>query len=281
MTTERVLVGLGYDDDGRPELDWAAQEAHARAVPLRVMRAYDPSEVAEPWIPSTDRMLRDDLRAMAEQAVDAALAHVRDVWPDVAVDGGPVEADPARTLIEASKTASITVVGGRQLSVLGAAVLGSVSAEVAARASGPVVVVGAHAQGPSEPSSVVVGVDGSAATDDAMTFAFEFAAAHRLPLRAVHCRRRGSAHPDGAEAWLAEVVAGWRGKYPDVEALTEVVVGHPVEALVSAARGSELLVVGPRSRHRVMPALLGSVSQGVLHHARCPVAVVHEREMNR
>jgi nucleotide-binding universal stress UspA family protein len=52
---------------------------------------------------------------------------------------------------------------------------------------------------------------------------------------------------------------------------------HPVAALVAAATAQDLLVVGSHSRHARVAAMLGSVSQGVLHHATCPVAVVHPR----
>ena len=52
-----------------------------------------------------------------------------------------------------------------------------------------------------------------------------------------------------------------------------VVRDHPVAGLVSAATGQELLVVGRRGAHPRADALLGSVAQGVLHHATCPVAV--------
>src|SRR5581483_4014424 len=98
---------------------------------------------------------------------------------------------------------------------------------------------------------------------------------------AIYCHQRRQPEPERAEGWLADLVGGWRGKYPDLDVSTSVVDGHPVERLVSAALGSELLVVGPHAHRRRLPALLGSVSQGVLHHARCPVAIVHRRAENQ
>lgn len=285
MNGEHVLVGLGYDDEGRPELEWAAREAQAMDVALQVLRVYDPSEIAEPWLPSVDRMITDDLREDAREALEAALMHVRSYWTDVHVSGTVVEGDPAEMLIAASRSTAMTVVGGRQLSVLGAAVLGSVSAEVAARAAGPVVVVGQHAGDPTDGRAVVVGVDGAADTDEVLGFAFEHAARHDRPVHAVYCwnrkQRDGGEPPERerAEFWLAEEVAAWRAKHPKIEVITTVIEDHPVAGLVTAAGGgAELLVVGNHSRRRRLPARLGSVSQGVLHHAHCPVAVVHPRD---
>jgi nucleotide-binding universal stress UspA family protein len=73
------------------------------------------------------------------------------------------------------------------------------------------------------------------------------------------------------------MIAGWQEKYPDVAVHRGVVREHPVEGLVAQSHADTLLVVGNHARHAHMTTLLGSVSQGVLHHATCPVAVVHPR----
>jgi nucleotide-binding universal stress UspA family protein len=73
---------------------------------------------------------------------------------------------------------------------------------------------------------------------------------------------------------LAESMAGWQERFPDVKVVHSVVLGHPVPSLVSRAAGARLLVVGSRGRSSVRSLVLGSVSHGVLHHASGPVAVV-------
>jgi nucleotide-binding universal stress UspA family protein len=60
-----------------------------------------------------------------------------------------------------------------------------------------------------------------------------------------------------------------------VDLETKLVHSHPVQALIDEALGAELVVVGSHGRGGFTGMLLGSVSQAVLHHAACPVAVVH------
>lgn len=282
---DHVLVGLGYDWSGRPELDWAAREAAARNLPLEVVRAYDISEATAPWVALPDPGILLELRDVADQGLDAARFYVAQQWPDLPVRTRAVEGRAAEALIDASGDAALTVVGGRQLNALGAAILGSVSQAVASAGHGPVVVVGRFAQEPSGQAAVVVGIDGSAGSDDVLAFAFEHADRHHRPLRAITCWQHDVAEispwpgahfgREAATRALDEALATWRDKHPDVPVHGEVVHDQPVPALVNSSAGQDLLVVGSNARHRRMDALLGSVSHGVLHHARCPVAIVH------
>jgi nucleotide-binding universal stress UspA family protein len=79
--------------------------------------------------------------------------------------------------------------------------------------------------------------------------------------------------------FLAEALAGWAEKYPDVEVHKQVVRGHPVEVILEESAGAELLVLGSRGRGGFAGLLLGSVSQGVLHRTPCPVAVVRDAKL--
>jgi nucleotide-binding universal stress UspA family protein len=74
---------------------------------------------------------------------------------------------------------------------------------------------------------------------------------------------------------LAESLAGWQDKFPDVVVERKVVLGHPVPTLITNAANARMLVVGCRGRGALSSLVLGSVSHGVLHHATAPVAVVH------
>jgi nucleotide-binding universal stress UspA family protein len=73
---------------------------------------------------------------------------------------------------------------------------------------------------------------------------------------------------------LAERLAGWGAKYPDVPVERAVVMDRPTHALRERSVGAQLLVVGSRGRGGLVGTLLGSVSQTLLHHAACPVVIV-------
>ena len=74
--------------------------------------------------------------------------------------------------------------------------------------------------------------------------------------------------------WLAERLAGWGQKYPQVTVRRHAVRDGAAHALVELSRGAQLVVVGSRGRGNATGLLLGSVSHGVLHGAHCPVAIV-------
>ncbi|GIF23355.1 nucleotide-binding universal stress UspA family protein [Actinoplanes tereljensis] len=82
--------------------------------------------------------------------------------------------------------------------------------------------------------------------------------------------------PDEEKRHLDDLIAGWRGKYPDLPISVELVTEHPAAALTTASAGAQLLVVGSRGRGALRGMLLGSVSQHLLRHSVCSIAVVHE-----
>jgi len=282
-----VLVGLGDANEHVSALAWAAREAASRGAPLHIVRVYEHASSGNPWEAPAERRVGSELRRAAQGLVRRAEATVHREFPGVEVTSSVVEGSPARTLVAHSSRAQLTVVGSHAYSALGAAVMGSVSTVVAARAHGPVVVVNGPAGDPAEHPAVVVGVDGSAAGHEALEFGFEVAARRGRPLHAVLAWRPDALAtmqwraeppaPERAERWLAEELAGWCAKYPEVAVVRAVVRAHPVAALVLESSGADLLVVGARGRHARLDSLLGSVSQGVLHHAHCPVAVIHPR----
>lgn len=232
-------------------------------------------------MPPADPTLAHDVTA---GLLATAAAHVRELAPELDVTTHVVDDEAARALIDESARASLIVLGSRHLASAGSVLLGSVSAAVSARAACPVVVLRGPAGLAAEQAAVIVGVDGHPTSEDVVEFAFDYASRRSVPLRAVLCW-----HPDRlaemmwrveppapaqAQAWLSEALAGWGQKYPDVVVHSGVVRDHPVAGLVTASTAQNLLVVGSRGRHALAGTLLGSVSQGVLHHATCPVVLV-------
>jgi nucleotide-binding universal stress UspA family protein len=142
----------------------------------------------------------------------------------------------------------------------------------------------------AQTSRIVVGVDGSPSAGRAIGFAFDAASWSGAPLVALHAWHDLATSPvvgptymaladvaqrtAAGERLLAEALAGWPEKYPDVTVTPEAIPVHPARALADASEHAALVVVGSRGRGEFTGLLLGSVSQAALHHARCSVAVV-------
>lgn len=281
-----IVVGVEESPGSDLALRWALDDARARNADVQLICCH-----RQPPVLGWDAMGAVELtelagagRDAAHAVLDRALRQAAELAPEVRVTGAVVEGGATDVLVERSAHAATLVVGSRQLKALGSVVLGSVGAGLAARSLCPVVVVRGPAGMPAEAPAVVVGVDGTDAADEALDFGFDHASAHGVRLRAVLCWRNDvlasmqwrpeAPVPDGAERWLSDKLSPWQQRYPDVSASGVVIRDHPVAGLVDQSSAEHLLVVRSRARGAVTGALLGSVAQGVLHHATCPVAVI-------
>jgi nucleotide-binding universal stress UspA family protein len=170
------------------------------------------------------------------------------------------------------------VVGSRGHGGFAGLLLGSVSLVVAAQAESPVVVVRPAARrgdAAAEGGEVLLGVDGRKPNPAATAFAFEQADRRGLRLRALHAWTQPL--PDQEARLLSEALAGWAEQYPQVQVVEQVSPDPAGKALVTASHQADLLVVGARRRQSVVGMALGAANHTVLHHARCPVAVVPEQ----
>jgi nucleotide-binding universal stress UspA family protein len=278
-----VLVGVDGSRSATEAVRWAAAEARRRHTGLRLVEAFG-------WMPvegsSDARKLepsyRDVLVQAARERLAAAAAVAAEVAPEVEVSTELLSDYPLPRMVTESRTAQLVVVGDRGLSGLTGLLIGSVGIGLAAHAACPTVVVrGAEHNGP-----VVVGVDGSPVSEAALAYAFEAASVRQVPLVAVHAWQDAmidtsvellydwTAVEAGEQQVLAERLAGWASKYPDVAVERVVVRDRPAHALQERSVGAGLLVVGSRGRGGLVGAVLGSVSQKLLHHAACPVVIV-------
>jgi nucleotide-binding universal stress UspA family protein len=285
-STAPIIVGVDGSSSSELALRWALDDATVRDAAVHVICCHRrPVPLSwEGMHPNDGEHLARAAQQFAHQIIDKALEQARGIAPGLEVTGEAVDGHPADVLTDRSESAARVVVGSRQLKALGSALLGSVGAGVAARAHCPVVVVRGPAGLAAERPAVVVGIDGTDAAEPALEFGFEHASRHGVPLHAVMCWRpdplatmqwRSEAPvPERAQAWLSETVAAWRQRYPDVAASAAAIRDHPVAGLVARSTAQHLLVVRSRARSALAGTLLGSVTQGVLHHATCPVAVI-------
>ena len=283
-----VIVGVDGSPHAVDAARWAGDEARSQNCALHVVHASVwpmASHPAPPTVPDGHRQAMLDLaRRWVREAGNAA----RSAAPGVEVVERLVVGEPAAVLIGESRHAREVVVASRGLDGPVADLVGSTALRVAQHAGCPVVVIRNSAVGdPGGP--VVVGVDCSVGGDAAVEFALQYAARCAAPLVALHTWSDVRIPERETTAWrtfdwatvaaeqeqlLAERLAGWQGKYPDVEVRRVVARDRPVRRLLEAATGARLLVVGSQGRGGVRGMLLGSTSQSLLYVAPCPVAIV-------
>ncbi|MBV9242789.1 MAG: universal stress protein [Acidobacteria bacterium] len=85
---------------------------------------------------------------------------------------------------------------------------------------------------------------------------------------------------DQCDVFVNEARASLQKACPDVKVQTEILRGSPEQQIVERAEewGAHLIVVGSHGRG-FWGRLLGSVSNGVVHHAPCSVLVVRKRKI--
>ncbi|MCX5112808.1 universal stress protein [Streptomyces sp. NBC_00378] len=287
-----VTVGLDGSPESLAAAHWAADEAERRELTLRLLHAW-PLLVEEP----ADVPAEKDQNYWARRIVDNTRVELQAHHPGLTVVGSLVADDAEHALLQAASESEMTVLGSRGLVPVESYFLGDISLPVVARAERPVVLVRAGAgddgrqPAPSGTRGVVVALKLHGPCDNLLRFAFEAAAARGMPLRAVHGRSLpvdayvpwGVDHDvaeevvQGAQKLLGRTLLPWRERFPQVDVTDGTALVSPAKAVVQAAEGADLLVVGRGRRHRGPAPSLGPVAQGAIHHARCPVAVVpHE-----
>ncbi|MCC5477771.1 universal stress protein [Streptomyces barringtoniae] len=268
-----LVVGVDGSEAGLEAVDWGASEAVRHGVPLHLLHAA-----------AGDRD--------AGGVLGAASARARKSAPAVRLSSEVVHEDAACALVDLGRDAFALVLGSRGLGGLAGMLLGSVGLAVAARADCPVVVVrGAQEHRGDRFGCVVVGVEDEHGSGTAVEFACREAQVRHCRLVAVHAWSAppGACTTPQAPSWpleahvrppaqvLDDTLRGVPGRYRDTPVCRQVVEGPARRALLDAATGADLLVVGAPRRLGHPGLQLGLINHAVLHHAPCPVAVVPQR----
>ncbi|MET7680420.1 universal stress protein [Streptomyces sp. NPDC005423] len=284
-----VVVGADGSEPSLRAVDWAADEAVLRGLPLRVVYAslWERYEGTSPV-----KADEPDEQVMAEDIVYSAARRARRRHPDLHVSVDVLPEEPEYALVNEGRHAAALVLATRGRGGLTEMVLGSVSLAVAAHADCPVIVLrGSHDNrvAPASRRRVVVGVSGDGKESPAVRFAADEARRRGVPLEAVRAWRcpahESTAHPLSAaevarphEEHAAEALEQAVRDLPaDVELHRHTVEGHARRVLLDAAADADLLVVGAKRRDSAFGLQLGRVAHAVLHRSSCPVAVVPHR----
>lgn len=287
--SDPVVVGVDGSPSSLAAVEAAAYEAGLRRVGLRMVHAFGSPSMrvpggGPPWSPA-----QAGVRELVDGTLDRAEQRARDVAPHVDVTREVSVGDPTAVLEIESHTASLVVVGSRGLGAFGSLLLGSTAVQLAAHGRCPVLVVRGR-ENPGGP--VLLAVDGSPAGGPAVEFAFAEASmrgadlvallvwntwsepAHEGPPTALDVIVDVERLREDERRVLDETLEPWRRRCPGVAVERRLVRSRVRPALLEASGDARLVVCGARGRGGFTGLLLGSVSQALLHHASCPVAVV-------
>lgn len=284
-----VVVGVDGSPSSLDAVEVAAHEAALRGVGLRLVHAFGwPSMHVPPGGPPWNPAVAG-VRELVDDALTKAEERARKAVPQVEVTREVTVGEPLMVLEIESRTASLVVVGSRGLGAFGGVLLGSTAVHLTAHGRCPVLVV----RGRPDPSGpVLLAVDGSPAGEEAVGFAFAEASLRGVDLVALHVWNtwsepayQGPVDPldlivdierlrKEEQRLLDDAVRPWQERYPRSTVERRLVRSRVRPALIEASRDAQLVVAGARGRGGFTGLLLGSVSQALLHHAHCPVAVI-------
>lgn len=268
---EKYIIGVDGSEQSRVALDWGLARAAESGASVELLHVADDSFLSE------SVAFLSEAQQASEQMLAAEREYALSTGFTGTITGTAVVGHPIAEVEEASKRADLVILGAHAGSKLAGSFFGTRAVKIAAVAHCPVAVVPFETEGDPAPG-VVVGVDGSDASQKAVAYAAERASMRGVPLIAVYAwmppltpgleylwsEELVESQRSAAEEAIAIGTAGLASRYPDLEIERRIVQAPPVAALLQAAENADMIVVGSRGRGGISRLLLGSVSHGVL-----------------
>jgi len=274
----RIVVAWDGSEPARAALDWAL--AHAPSGDLTLVRVLDSS------VTSADYFALDSALARAKEVLLDDAERVSAKHPALTVHSELLSGDPITKLREQSSADTLVVVGTHRRRGSTLRYEWSMGARLAGSARGPIAIVPEDDDTPR--TGIVVGVDGSATSNAAVEFAAIEAERTGQELQAVHAWQeplvwRDTAPPDAEflksieeshQHILDDCMLTVTTRHPGLRIRAVLVRGSAQSALLDAARGAALLVVGDHGLTGVSRLLLGSVSHSIVLNIQSPLVVM-------
>lgn len=279
---ERTVVAWDGTKSADVAFRWALDRERRRSGVLTVVRVIDDTTVSSGYLTTASTVENE------KQHFDAIVEKVRAKTPEVSIDPILVRGDPEERLRRFSGADTLVVVGAREPSESSRAHRWSIGSKLAANIGGPIAII-PRSTTPTN-STVVVGVDGSAASEAAMQFATAEVARFGQPLTAVHAWEAPPIWQDAYvpsealfqsleeshQSLLEEAIREATTLDSDTEICQRLVRGPAPRVLLRAARDAALLVVGNHGYRGLKRFFLGSVSHTVVLNIETPTIVVRE-----
>ena len=273
----RRLIIVGVDDsaEAAAAARWAVREAELRKEDLLLVHAYE-----APNMPPRGRAAAIARGRQEGLALLDKVASTLTMPPTMHLDRLVEIESPESLLPRLSGKADLTVLGQDHPALSGHMPLGHTASTVASMARRPVVAVPrSWTARADERRLIAVAIDGQHPSSSTLGFAFSEASLRQVPVLVVHSApldELGSGEQD-TRLNLAEILAGWKADYPNIEIDTLLLAGSPRDTVASASADAQLLVVGGPYRGREWTRWIRSVARAVLDRATCPVAVIPQQ----
>ena len=279
---ERTVVAWDGTESANAALTWALNRERRRNGTLTLVRVIDDTTVSSDYLTTASSVESE------KTDLDVVVERVRADDPHIAIDPVLVRGDPGERIRRFSRADTLVVVGARGPAESGRAHRWSIGSKLAANIGGPIAIIPVPTR--QVGTGVVVGIDGSAASEAAIRFALAEAALLDQPLTAVHA---WEAPPIWQDAYvpnealfqsleeshqllLDEATREGVTLNPDLVVHQKLARGAAPRVLVRAARDASLLVVGNHGYRGLKRVLLGSVSHAVVLNVEIPTIVVRE-----
>jgi nucleotide-binding universal stress UspA family protein len=270
-----IIVGVDGSAEAEAAAKWAVREAELREDDVLLVHAYE-----VPLLPSSSIAAAIARGRQARQALLDKVAGTLAIPPRMHLDQLIEMDSPESLLPRLSERAELTVLGQDHRALSGRMPLGHTASTVASMSRHPVVAV---PRGWTAPAAyrrpIAVAIDGLHPSSSTLGFAFTEASLRQAPVLVVHSAPLSelAMGEQNTRLNLAEILAGWKADYPDIDVETFLLAGPPRDTVASVSADAQLLVVGVPYRGREFTRWIRSVARAVLDRATCPVAVIPQQ----
>jgi nucleotide-binding universal stress UspA family protein len=271
-----IIVGVDASAEAEAASQWAVRDAELRKDDVLLVHAYE-----VPLVPASARAATVAHGRQERQALLDKVAGSLVLPPTMHLDQ-LIEIDtPEYLLSRLSEQAELTVLGQDHAALSSHMPLGHTATTVASMSRHPVVAVPrGWTTRPHDQRPIAVAIDGRHPSKTTLGYAFTEASLRQAPVLVVHSAPLAElADEQNTRLNVAEILAGWKADYPDVELDTLLLAGAPRETVATASTEAQLLVVGVPYRGREWTRWIRSVARAVLKRASCPVAVVPQQHV--